>query len=240
MRWRNRIIGVGEEAPDQLLANPRNFRIHPKAQQDAMEAVLDSVGFVQHVIVNQRTGFVVDGHLRVSIAISRDETRVPVVYVDLSDDEEQLILTTFDPIGAMAGTDREKLQELLGNVRADDERMQALLDGIRSRELQLGAGAEAEAGPAVLRISLAERFGVPPFSVLDARQGYWQDRKRAWLALGIQSELGRGGAGRRQQEQKARKASPGGSPRPAAKLGKNGKTQRGDGRGRKLQKGRAR
>ncbi len=42
--------------------------------------------------------------------------------------------------------------------------------------------------------SLAERFGVPPFSVLDARQGYWQDRKRAWLALGIQSELGRGDA----------------------------------------------
>lgn len=40
--------------------------------------------------------------------------------------------------------------------------------------------------------TLAERFGVPPFSVLDARQGYWQERKRAWLALGLQSELGRG------------------------------------------------
>lgn len=42
--------------------------------------------------------------------------------------------------------------------------------------------------------SLSARFGVPPFSVLDARQGYWQDRKRAWLAHGIRSELGRGGA----------------------------------------------
>ena len=29
--WRNRIIGTGEEAPDQLLANPANWRIHPKA-----------------------------------------------------------------------------------------------------------------------------------------------------------------------------------------------------------------
>jgi hypothetical protein len=36
---------------------------------------------------------------------------------------------------------------------------------------------------------------VPPFSVLDARQGYWQERKRAWLSLGIQSEVGRGGGG---------------------------------------------
>ena len=40
--------------------------------------------------------------------------------------------------------------------------------------------------------TLVELFGAPPFSVLDARQGYWQERKRAWLALGIQSELGRG------------------------------------------------
>ena len=41
--------------------------------------------------------------------------------------------------------------------------------------------------------SLSDRFGIPPFSVLNAREGWWQDRKRAWLALGIQSELGRGG-----------------------------------------------
>ena len=39
---------------------------------------------------------------------------------------------------------------------------------------------------------LNELFLVPPFSVLDTRQGYWQERKRAWLALGIKSELGRG------------------------------------------------
>lgn len=41
--------------------------------------------------------------------------------------------------------------------------------------------------------ALARRFGVPPFSVLSARDGEWQERKRKWLALGIQSELGRGG-----------------------------------------------
>ena len=36
--WVNRIVGTGEEAPDQLLANPRNWRVHPKAQQDALAA----------------------------------------------------------------------------------------------------------------------------------------------------------------------------------------------------------
>lgn len=41
------------------------------------------------------------------------------------------------------------------------------------------------------RGSLAERFGVPPFSVLDARQGYWKTRKAEWLNMGITSADGR-------------------------------------------------
>jgi hypothetical protein len=41
--------------------------------------------------------------------------------------------------------------------------------------------------------NLSDRFMIPPFSVLNAREGWWQNRKKAWLALGIKSELGRGG-----------------------------------------------
>lgn len=40
--------------------------------------------------------------------------------------------------------------------------------------------------------ALRERFDFPPFSVLNAREGQWQERKRAWLSLGIKSEVGRG------------------------------------------------
>lgn len=39
---------------------------------------------------------------------------------------------------------------------------------------------------------VSERFGVPPFSILDSRQGDWQERKRAWAAIGISGEVGRG------------------------------------------------
>lgn len=38
---------------------------------------------------------------------------------------------------------------------------------------------------------LAQQYIFPPFSVFDARSGHWQARKRVWLSLGIQSELGR-------------------------------------------------
>ncbi len=75
--------------------------------------------------------------------------------------------------------------------------------------------------------SLSERFLVPPFSVLDARQGYWQNRKKAWLALGIQSELGRGENGHN--------AVVAGSPMPATHAkASDGSTIRGNSTGKPL------
>lgn len=46
-----------------------------------------------------------------------------------------------------------------------------------------------DAGDHVL--TLAERFLIPPFSVLDSRSGWWQERKRLWGNLGLKSEVGR-------------------------------------------------
>lgn len=39
--------------------------------------------------------------------------------------------------------------------------------------------------------SISDEFLVPPISVFDCKQGYWQDRKREWLDFGIKSEIGR-------------------------------------------------
>jgi len=64
--------------------------------------------------------------------------------------------------------------------------------------------------------ALAKRFGVPPFSVLSARDGDWQERKRKWLALGIQSELGRGGASRQETDYKRNGAAVEALRRPSA------------------------
>jgi 1-aminocyclopropane-1-carboxylate deaminase/D-cysteine desulfhydrase-like pyridoxal-dependent ACC family enzyme/DNA modification methylase len=51
----------------------------------------------------------------------------------------------------------------------------------------------AEAAREQARKSLSERFIIPPFSIFDTRKGYWQERKRKWIELGIRSEIGRGG-----------------------------------------------
>lgn len=251
MAYRNRIVGHGEVDPTQLLANHKNWRIHPSTQEDALAGVLEEVGWVDSILVNQRTGFVIDGHLRAAHAISHNEALVPVDYVDVSEEEEDKILATFDPISAMATTDTAKLTDLLAGINADSQRMVTFLATMHP---------VVPLQPAVASVSLRDRFLVPPFSVLDARQGYWQERKRQWLAIGLQSELGRGetpgssaraapgekptyrqiGSGKNgllgeseQARSHYRNAVPGGSTMPAASLGTDGRTVRGDSRGRK-------
>lgn len=128
--WRSRIVGSDDVAPDELLANPRNWRIHPKAQQDALAGALDQVGWVQRVIVNRQTGHLVDGHLRVELALRRNEPSVPVEYVDLTPEEEGLVLASLDPIAAMAATDAEKLRQLLAEVEFDSKALEDALDAL--------------------------------------------------------------------------------------------------------------
>jgi DNA modification methylase len=131
--WRNRIVGSGEERPDHLLSNPANWRVHPRNQQAALAGSLDSVGWVQQVLVNKRTGYVVDGHARVALALSRNEPTVPVLYIDLDEDEERIVLATLDPIGAMAIADKATLESLLHDLAPAGDGLQALLNDLADK-----------------------------------------------------------------------------------------------------------
>ncbi|KKL49691.1 hypothetical protein LCGC14_2313000, partial [marine sediment metagenome] len=102
----------------------------PKAQQDALAGVLDEVGWVQEVIVNRTTGHVVDGHLRVSLAISREELQIPVKYVELTPEEEALVLATLDPLARMAATAKDALEELLADVKPGSDAVTAMLEDV--------------------------------------------------------------------------------------------------------------
>jgi len=42
------------------------------------------------------------------------------------------------------------------------------------------------------KYELRDNYIEPPFSVMDTKQGRWQQRRRKWKLLGIESELGRG------------------------------------------------
>lgn len=126
--WRNRIVGGGEQPASQFMANASNARIHPKAQQQALVGSLNELGWIQNVIVNKTTGNVVDGHARIAEALKLgDETPVPYVEVELSEDEEKLALATLDPIASMAAYDKAQLDALLRDVNTGDAALQTML-----------------------------------------------------------------------------------------------------------------
>jgi DNA modification methylase len=129
---RNSIVGHEDVPPADLLANPGNFRTHPPSQRNAMRDQIDTIGWIQRVIVNTTTGQMIDGHLRTEIALERDEPTVPVIYVTLTEAEEKLALLSFDALGALAEHDEDLLDRVLDEYGpAPTEHLQALLDGLR-------------------------------------------------------------------------------------------------------------
>jgi hypothetical protein len=96
--------------------------------------VIDDLGFVGEVLVSRRSGRILDGHLRVEEALRTGQAVVPVGWVDCrSDDEEAAILATYDPIGALATADRQRLAQLAEKVQLGSDPLKALLIRLAAR-----------------------------------------------------------------------------------------------------------
>ena len=132
--WQNRIIGLEHMPAHQLLANPLNARRHPGKQREALRGSLDTLGWYDAVILNQRTGYLIDGHARVEEQLTRDENAmVPVLVVDMSESEEAQALASHDWITQLAEYDKQTLDDLLRATNSDDERVQALLSDLAAK-----------------------------------------------------------------------------------------------------------
>lgn len=149
----------------------------------------------------------IDGHHRLDDFEARGDAVAEVLVVDVPDDGKARALLLaikgiqgdFDPT-ALPGyvqsllTDTGATEEWLSGVTAMD------LSFLHTPPPEEGAGEGSSTGggegPEMVRApgGLWERFLLPPFTVLDARGGWWRERKAVWLSLGIKSEVGRGGA----------------------------------------------
>lgn len=125
--WRNRITRTGDADPATLTPHPRNWRLHADAQRQALAGVLDDVGVVAPVLVNERNGYLLDGHLRRELALAAKVPSVAVTYVDLDEREELVVLATLDPLSAMADPDPEQLRGLLDAVQTSNDAVLAML-----------------------------------------------------------------------------------------------------------------
>ena len=180
---------------DRLVPYARNPRTHSEAQIAQIAASIAEFGFTNPILVGN-DGVVVAGHGRLAAAQKLGLETVPVVVLDhLTPTQRRALMIADNRITENAGWDYNALQfeieELQNEFDLDlmgfsEEDLDRLLNGLNSSKSE---NIETFGGET---LPLRERFIFPPFSVLNARDKLWQDRKMRWLALGIKSELGRG------------------------------------------------
>ena len=181
-------------AVDLLIPYARNSRTHSDEQVAQIAASIREFGFTNPVLIDGQDG-IIAGHGRVLGARKIGMKSVPCIRLDhLTENQKRAYIIADNKLALNAGWDDEMLALEFEELRGVD--FDLSLTGFDAGELAalMGEYEEGEYDDEQPdNGSLADRFMVPPFSVLNAREGWWQDRKRAWVALGIKSELGRGG-----------------------------------------------
>lgn len=130
----NRIVGLEYIPANQLLANPLNARRHPSNQREALRGSLETLGWYDAVIMNRQTGYLIDGHARVEEQLSLDESQqLPVLVVDMTEEEEAQALASHDWITQMAVYDAEVLNELLSSFNSDNDAVQEMLSDMADK-----------------------------------------------------------------------------------------------------------
>lgn len=172
----------------QLIEHPDNAR---RGDEAAIDASMAAHGFYGAVLVQASTRRIIAGNHRTRVARRRGDTTVPVLLVDVDDDRARRILLADNRTNDRASYDRDELARLLGELAGTDD----VFAGTGWDNDDLGALLRSlERDDAGARPTLADRWGAPPFSVLDARAGYWRERKRRWLHWGLRSSDGRADA----------------------------------------------
>ena len=144
----DRVVELRRVRANEIIPHEKNAREHPESQRNALRAVMSQLGFAGAILAVERDGKLkcCDGHLRTEEMGDRE---VPVLVLDLNDDEVETLLLSFDAIGSMAKFNRERLEALLGTYDRTKATIDpALMNGLQAdldkmlKSLAKGAGSD--------------------------------------------------------------------------------------------------
>jgi DNA modification methylase len=169
---------------ESLALDPNNARKHSKRNLDAITSSLKKFGQRKPIVVHHGTVLAGNGTLEAAKSLGWTEISITRCPDDWDADTAKAY--------ALADNRSAELAEW------DDLTLAAQLIDLENKEwdiADLGFDAEfkkiEDELQRMINPSLADRFLIPPFSIFDARAGYWQNRKRHWISIGIKSEEGR-------------------------------------------------
>lgn len=178
------------EIIEKNIADLKDYENNPRHNDGAVEAVAESIkafGFKVPVIIDGN-GVIVAGHTRKKAAALLGLASVPcIVADDLTPEQIKAFRLADNKTAELAEWDFEALEKELAELTAFDVDMSAFGfdESIFEEETpDLGEALDEE------RETLQEKYIIPPFSVFDTKQGYWQARKDIWKKI-IKSDEGR-------------------------------------------------
>ena len=190
---------ITQKKVTELIPYVNNSRTHSDEQVAQIAASIKEFGWTNPILIDGDNG-IIAGHGRLLAARKLGHKEVPTIELsELTETQKKAYIIADNRLALNAGWDNEMLTIELNDLLADGFALELL--GFDPNEIDSLLTPEEEEEKEI-KGNLSDRFLIPPFSVLNAREGWWQDRKRFWLSLGIKSELGRGEDGG---------ASPGGS-----------------------------
>lgn len=160
-----------------LISWSKNPHVMNEFERNNLSASIDKFDYVEIVIINT-DNTIIGGHQRINDFKSKGkEGEVIDVRVPSRKLTEEELSELAIRLNKNRGHDDE---ELLRNFFKAEDLEQW---GFTSEELELIYNIDEKEVSDILPSSLQERFLIPPFSVFDTRQGYWQYRKKEWSQL---------------------------------------------------------
>jgi len=133
MTMKDRVKELRRVPASELRANPKNWRRHPPSQEAALRGVLEDIGFADAVIARETDDGLelIDGHLRQEVM---GDQVVPVLIVDVTEEEADKMLLTYDPLAMMAHADQDQLLHLLRDTQFESKAVNDMLEAVANGE----------------------------------------------------------------------------------------------------------
>lgn len=133
MEIRDRIRELRFVPAADLTPNPKNWRTHPEAQKKALLGILEDVGYADALLARELEDgslMLIDGHLR---AEATPDEVVPVLILDVNEQEADKLLATLDPLAGMAQANVSAFEALLHQTQTSSQAVADMLTDLAEK-----------------------------------------------------------------------------------------------------------
>ncbi len=173
-------LSIYDESVDALIPYANNAKVHTESQIKQIANSILEFGFNDPIAVweNEDGGLeIIEGHGRLLAAKRIGMAEVPVIRLDhLTDEQRRQYTHIHNQLTMNTDFDMAVLEDELKELDSINWSDFGFDLEVATEEVERKSGFDFDGEHG----TLSDRFVVPPFSILDAKQGAWRKRKEYW------------------------------------------------------------